>query len=95
MRPATTAERELLGIAPPLPAGLGDFMLSRHLMLKLLFDENELLTKACQRADEQDIAIAVDLTTTEEGQLKEVEEDESYPTFRWGDGRRSQKFASC
>jgi hypothetical protein len=68
----------------PLPTGLGDFLLSWHLMRKLGFDENELLTKACQRADEQDMAIAVDLTTTEVGQLEEVEEERLLPDLSMG-----------
>jgi hypothetical protein len=62
----------------PLPPGLGDFLLSRHLMQKLGFDENELLTKACQRADERDVAVAVD-STTEEGQLERAGTEQLLP----------------
>jgi hypothetical protein len=63
----------------PLPPGLGDFLLSRHLMQKLGFDEHELLTKACQRADEQDMAVAVECTTAEEGQLEKMEAERLLP----------------
>ncbi len=48
-------------------------------MQKLGFDENELLTKACQRADERDMAVAVDATTAEGGQLERVEAERLLP----------------
>ncbi len=67
-----------------LPASLGDFLMSRHLMRKLGYDENELLTKACQRADERDMAAVADLVTSEEGQLEEVEDERLLPDLSMG-----------
>jgi hypothetical protein len=71
----------------PLPAGLGDFLVSRHLMRKLGFDENELLRAATQgvpagrRAGHGDSGR---FDTAEEGQLEEVEEERLLPDLSMG-----------
>jgi hypothetical protein len=61
---------------------------------KIGFDENELLTKVCKRADERDMEVAVDGTTAEEGHLEEWRRNGSYPTFQWSDWRKNPRFAS-
>ncbi len=75
----------------PLPASLGDCLLSRHVMRELGFDEKELLAKACQQAEERDMGAVVDLRTLEEGQLEELEGARLLPDLTMDSGEEEME----